>query len=96
MRFLLALIGLAALVLIALLSFGLITINGKPGSLPTVKVQGGEAPEVSANMATVNFGTENKTVEVPTVTTKSTTIKVPTISVDKPGGAPPANASAPK
>lgn len=88
MRFLLALIGLAALILIALLSFGYITINGKPGS---VKVT---APEVSANVATVNFGTENKTVEVPTVTTTNTTIKVPTINVDKP--AEPANSSAPQ
>jgi hypothetical protein len=95
MRFLLALVGLAALVLIALLAFGMITINGKSGSLPTVKLEGGKAPEVNANMATVNFGTENKTVEVPTVTTTTKTIKVPTISVDKPG-TPPANSAAPQ
>jgi hypothetical protein len=78
MRFLLALVGIAALVLIALLAFGMISINGKSGSLPTV-----------------NFGTENKTVEVPTVTTTTKTIKVPTISVDKPG-VPPANSAAPQ
>ena len=95
MRFLLALVGLAALILIALLAFGMITINGKSGSLPTVKLEGGQAPEVNANMATVNFGTENKTVEVPTVTTTTKTIKVPTISVDKPG-VPPANSAAPQ
>jgi hypothetical protein len=93
MRFLLALVGLAALVLIALLAFGMITINGKSGSLPTVKLEGGQAPEVNANMATVNFGSENKMVEVPTVTTTSKTIKVPTISVDKPA-TPPANSAA--
>ena len=93
MRFLLGLIGLAALVLIVLLSFGLITINGKSGALPTVKLEGGKAPEVSANMATVNFGTENKTVEVPTVTTTNTTIRVPTISVDKPAPAPVSSAA---
>ncbi|WP_066819598.1 hypothetical protein [Sphingomonas mali] len=95
MRFLLALVGLAALILIALLAFGMITINGKSGSLPTVKLEGGQAPEVNANMATVNFGTENKTVEVPTVTTTSKTIKVPTISVEKPA-TPPANSAAPQ
>jgi hypothetical protein len=95
MRFLLALVGLAALILIALLAFGMITINGKSGSLPTVKLEGGQAPEVNANMATVNFGTENKTVEVPTVGTTSKTIKVPTISVDKPA-TPPANSAAPQ
>ncbi|WP_296611648.1 hypothetical protein [Sphingomonas sp.] len=95
MRFLLALVGIAALILIALLAFGMISINGRPGSLPTVKLEGGQAPEVNANMATVNFGTENKTVEVPTVTTTSKTIKVPTIHVDKPG-TPPANSAAPQ
>ena len=95
MRFLLALVGIAALILIALLAFGMISINGKSGSLPTVQLEGGSAPEVNANMATVNFGTENKTVEVPTVTTTTKTIKVPTISVDKPG-VPPANSAAPQ
>jgi hypothetical protein len=95
MRFLLALVGIAALILIALLAFGMISINGRPGSFPTVKLEGGQAPQVNANMATVNFGTENKTVEVPTVTTTSKTIKVPTIHVDKPG-TPPANSAAPQ
>lgn len=94
MRFLLALVGLAALILIGLLSFGFLKLDGTAGSLPTVKVEGGKAPEVTANMATVTVGTENKTVAVPTVTTTSATIKVPTITVDKPGA--PANTTAPQ
>ncbi|BCA59367.1 hypothetical protein [Sphingomonas sp. HMP6] len=67
MRFLLALVGLAALVVVALVSLGMLKIDSKAGSLPTVSVNGGKAPEVTANMATVEFGTTTKTVEVPTV-----------------------------
>ena len=78
MRFLLALIAIAALVLIVLLSTGFLTLNGTAGSLPTVKVEGGSAPAVKADVAKVTFGTENKTVAVPTV------------SVSKPGQPTPA------
>ena len=67
MRFLLALVGLAALVVVALVSLGMLKIDTKAGALPSVSVNGGKAPEVTANMATVEFGTEKKTVEVPTI-----------------------------
>ena len=87
MRFLLALVGLAALVVVALVSLGMLKIDGKAGSLPTLSVNGGKAPEVTANMATVEFGTTNKTVEVPTVGTTTKTIAVPTLTVTKPIGA---------
>ncbi|MDB5677948.1 hypothetical protein [Sphingomonas bacterium] len=82
MRFLLALIGLAAVVLIILLATGMVKLNGTAGTLPTVKVEGGKAPEVTVNTATVTTGT--KTVEVPTVT------------INKPGEPAPANSAAPQ
>lgn len=91
MRFLLGLVVLVLIVGIIALSTGFVTLNGTFGS---VKVTG-TPPDVSANVATVTLGTENKSVAVPTVTTTSTTIKVPTISVQKPGEAP-ANAAAPQ
>jgi hypothetical protein len=84
MRFLLSLLALVAIVVIGLLSFGFISLNGSPGSLPTVKVEGGKAPDLSANVATVTVGSENKTVTVPTV------------SINKPGEPAPANTTAPK
>ena len=87
MRFLLALVGLAALVVVALVSLGMLKIDTKAGSLPSISVNGGKAPEVTANMATVEFGTTNKTVEVPTVGTTTKTIAVPTLTVTKPAGA---------
>ena len=87
MRFLLALVGLAALVVVALVSFGMLKIDTKSGSLPSVSVNGGKAPEVTANMATIELGTTNKTIEVPTVTTTTKTVAVPTLTVNKPADA---------
>lgn len=86
MRFLLALVGLAALVVVALVSLGLLKIDTKAGSLPSVSVNGGSAPTVTANMATVELGTTKKTVEVPTVTTTTKTVELPTLRVNKPAG----------
>ena len=82
MRFLLALIGLAAVVVIILLATGMLRLNGTAGTLPTVKLEGGSAPAVTANVATVSVGTENKTIEVPKV------------SISKPGEPAPANTAA--
>jgi hypothetical protein len=96
MRFLVGLIAIAALVVIALLSFGFLTIQGSAGSLPTLKVEGGKAPQVTANMATVTVGTENKTVEVPTVGTTQKTVAVPTLNVTKPSEPAPAGTATPQ
>jgi hypothetical protein len=87
MRFLLALVGIAALVVVALVSLGMLKIDGFAGQLPSVSVAGGKAPEVEAKMATVEFGTANKSVEVPTVGTTTKTIAVPTLRVNKPADA---------
>lgn len=87
MRFLLALVGLAALVVVALVSLGMLQIDTKAGSLPSVSVNGGKAPEVKANLAKVELGTTNKQVEVPTVGTTTKTIAVPTLTVTKPADA---------
>ena len=94
MRFLLALIGLAAVVVVVMLSLGLMTLKTTPGSLPTVSLNGGSAPSVNANVATLTMGTENKTIDVPTVTTTQKTITVPTMTMTKPGE--PTNTTAAK
>jgi len=95
MRFLLALIGLAAVVVAVMLSLGLMTLKTTPGSLPSVSLNGGSAPSVNANLATVSMGTENKTINVPTVTTTEKTITVPTVTMTKPGE-PTGNSTAAK
>lgn len=84
MRALLALVGIAAVVVVVMLSLGLLTLKTTPGSLPQVSVNGGAAPTVDANVATVSVGTANKTIEVPKVTTVEKTISVPTVNVNKP------------
>ncbi|MES2059272.1 MAG: hypothetical protein V4564_25245 [Pseudomonadota bacterium] len=91
MRALLILIGLAALVVVGLMSLGLLKLEGTPGSLPRVKLEGGAAPQVKADMATISVGTENKTIDVPTVGTTQKTITVPTVKMDTPAS----NAAAP-
>ena len=95
MRILLALIGLAAVVVAILMSLGLMTLKTTPGSLPSISLNGGTAPSVNANLATVTMGTENKTIDVPTVTTTQKTITVPTVTMNKPGE-PTGNSAAAK
>ena len=74
MRFLLSLIAIAAIVVIVLLWTGMLTLGGTIGSIKVT----GAAPDISANIATVTLGTENRMVEVPKV------------QVNKPGEPAPA------
>ena len=60
MRTLLALLGVIALVGVALMYFGLINIDQ---TRPAVV----QAPQFKADVARVSVGTEDKTVSVPTV-----------------------------
>jgi len=74
MRFIVGLIAIAALVAIVAISTGWLKIGQtQSASLPTLKVEGGQLPAYNAQVAKVEVGTENRTVEVPTV------------RVDKPG-----------
>lgn len=87
MRTILILVGLAALVVAGLVASGMMTLNVTPGSVPRVALEGGKAPEVNANLATVELGTSTRTIEVPTVTTTQRTVEVPTLTIDKPANA---------
>ncbi|MEH3157654.1 MAG: hypothetical protein PGN08_01310 [Sphingomonas taxi] len=60
MRTLLALLGIIALIVVALMYFGFINIDQ---TRPVVV----QAPQFKADVARVSVGTENKTVAVPTV-----------------------------
>ena len=84
MRAILVLIGLAALVLVVMMSLGMVSFQTTPGSLPTL--QGGHAPTVKADVGSIDLTTTNKTVEVPAVTTTEKTIAVPSIEVRKAPG----------
>jgi len=68
MRTFLALLGIVILILVVLMALGFINIDQtRPGKMPSVSVQGGQAPAFQADVGSVDVGTENKTVEVPKV-----------------------------
>ena len=60
MRTLLALLGVIALIVVALMYFGFINIDQTRPALV-------QAPQLQADVERVSVGTEKKTVEVPTV-----------------------------
>ncbi|MGN6622206.1 MAG: hypothetical protein ACTHKR_14245 [Sphingomonas sp.] len=68
MRTLLALLGLVVVIVVILMAFGFINIDQtRQAQLPSVTVQGGQAPAFQADVGSVDVGTENKTVAVPHV-----------------------------
>lgn len=68
MRTLLALLGIVVIIVVVLMAFGFINIDQtRQAALPSVSVQGGQAPQFSANVASVDVGTRNETVQVPDV-----------------------------
>jgi hypothetical protein len=63
MRTLFMLVGVVAFVIALLMLFGLISVGG--ARLPSVEVKGGQAPQV--DVGSIDVGTENKTIAVPTI-----------------------------
>ncbi|ODP38686.1 hypothetical protein [Sphingomonas turrisvirgatae] len=83
MRAILAIIGLAVIVILAMAWLGMINLNLRSGALPEVKVEGGKAPAVQADVGKVDMGYTNKTIQVPTVVMENKTIQVPRVEVEK-------------
>lgn len=92
MRGLLAIIGLAAVVVVVLMSLGMLKIEMQPGAFPKVKLEGGKAPTVAADVGDVGMGTTNTTIQVPTITMENKTIQVPVVEVEKAKESPAAEA----
>lgn len=71
MRLIGALLLIVLLVLAAGIATGFINLQKtQEGRLPKIAVEGGALPRFDANVATVDVGTRNETVEVPTVDVK--------------------------
>lgn len=84
MRAILVIIGLAAVVVVALMALGMVHIEQtSTGSLPTIAFSGGKAPTFKADVGKVNVGVTNTTVQVPTVGMTNTMVQVPTVNVQK-------------
>lgn len=83
-RTLLILLILLALAALVAYTLGLFDIDQtREGALPQVKVEGGQLPSFDADVADVDVGTTNTTIETPKIETEKTTVQTPTISVDK-------------
>ena len=68
MRALLVLLGLIIIAVVLLMAFGMIDIDQtRDGALPSVSIEGGQAPQFQADVGSIDVGTENRTVAVPTV-----------------------------
>lgn len=83
MRALVTILAIIVVIAIIAVATGFVNLRGDSGSLPTVKVEGGEAPTVKADVGSIDMGTRNETVAVPKVDTVDKTIKVPTVAVHK-------------
>ena len=90
MRGFLVLLGLLVLAAVVLISLGMLNINWKSGQMPTVefKMDGGKLPKVETG--TVEVGTTNTVVSVPTVEMTNTVVTLPTVEVKPAPGATPA------
>jgi hypothetical protein len=68
MRALLVLLGLIVLAAALLMIFGMISIDQtQTAQLPSISVEGGQAPQFEADVGSVDLGTQNRTVAVPTI-----------------------------
>ena len=54
-------------VVLLLWAFRIIDFSAKGGDMPEVQVEGGALPDVDADVADVDVGSENVVVQVPTV-----------------------------
>ncbi len=68
-------IGGLLLIILLILAGGIVTgfidlQQTQEGKLPVIAVQGGNLPKYEANVAKVEVGSRNETVEVPTVDVK--------------------------
>lgn len=71
MRFIGGVLVIILLILAGGIATGFIDLQKtREGSLPELSVKGGALPKYEANVAKVEVGTRNETVEVPTVAVK--------------------------
>lgn len=71
MRLIGGLLLIVLLILVGGIATGFIDLQRtQEGSLPRIAVEGGQLPKFKADVAKVDVGTRNETVEVPTVDVK--------------------------
>jgi hypothetical protein len=83
MRAVVTILAIVVVIAIIAVATGFVNLHGSPGTLPTVKVEGGQAPAVKADVGSVDVGTKNASVDVPKVETVKKKVEVPTVAVHK-------------
>lgn len=83
MRAIVTILAIIVVIGIIAVATGFVNLRGTSGTLPQVKVEGGQAPAVSADVGSIDLGTKNTTVDVPKVETTKKTVAVPTVAVHK-------------
>ncbi|WP_188056243.1 hypothetical protein [Sphingosinithalassobacter sp. CS137] len=86
MRAILALIGIAALVLVGLMALGMLRFEQQDdAALPKIRfsMEEGRMPSFKAETGKISVGSTNTTVELPTVEMRNTTISLPTLEVEQ-------------
>lgn len=84
MRFLLSLVLILGLGFAVAWGFGLVSVTKtQDGALPVVRAEGGQLPQFDVKAATVEVGTTNTVVDVPTVTTEKRVVETPSVNVEK-------------
>ena len=84
-RFLLVIVVLVLLAAIAAVATGFVNLHGQPGTAPKISIEGGKAPTIAADVGSIDLGSKNSTVEVPTVGTTEKNVSTPTVTVKKAG-----------
>lgn len=59
--------AIIAVIVVALLAWYFLDVDVEGGDMPEVSVEGGEMPNADVTTGDVSVGTEEKTVEVPTI-----------------------------
>ena len=83
MRAVVTILAIVVVIAIIAVATGFVNLHGSPGELPKVKVEGGQAPAVKADVGSVDVGTKNSNIDVPKVETVKKKIEVPTVAVHK-------------
>jgi hypothetical protein len=85
MRAIVSILVIVVVVAIIAVATGFVNLHGTSGSLPTVQVEGGKAPSVTADVGSIDVGTKNSSIDVPKVDvgTVKKTVEVPTVAVHK-------------
>lgn len=83
MRLFALVVGFVVLAVAAAMAVGLVDFRvTQEGELPTVRVYGGQLPEIDADIADIELGSQQAAIEVPDVDVNSREVEVTVPTID--------------